>query len=112
MKLLTKKLEERFIELGSQEQSKDPLVVCRFFDPCGAATWLLFEYLPNEGIFFGWCNLFGASCDWELGYVSLKELQSVKGRFDIGIERDLYFVEKPISQMEELPQFCRDIHKG
>lgn len=93
---LTKKLEERFIELGSQEQSKDPLVVCRFFDPCGAATWLLFEYLPNDGIFFGWCNLFGASCDWELGYVTEK----LNGK-----ERLQNWIVVPLWPQKRLPNF-------
>jgi Protein of unknown function (DUF2958) len=38
----------------------------------------------------------------ELGYVSLVELESVKGRLGLGIERDLYFVGRfPLSVYAE-----------
>jgi hypothetical protein len=39
--------------------------------------------------------------DWndEWGYFSLDELESYKGQFGLGIERDLYFGEKRASQV-------------
>jgi hypothetical protein len=39
--------------------------------------------------------------DWndEWGYFSLDELQAYKGKFRLGIERDLHFQEQPASQV-------------
>jgi len=75
----------------------DHVPVVKFFDPSGAATWLVTEMMPEDHDFlFGLCDL-GMGCA-ELGYVSLAELQSVKGRLGLGIERDLSFIARfPLS---------------
>ena len=98
MKLLTKELERRFVKVGSQENVKDPLIIAKFFNPMGVGTWYATEYDPQERIFYGYVSIFG---DWndEWGSFSLDELQSFKGKFGLGIERDLYFEEKPASQV-------------
>lgn len=98
MKLLTKELLARFAKLGRQENSSDPIVVAKFFNPCGAGTWYATEYDPASQEFFGFVSIFG---DWndEWGSFSLADLESYRGQFGIGIERDLYFDEKPISQV-------------
>lgn len=98
MKLMTKELEKQFAKTKSQENVEDPLVICKFFDPCGSATWLATEYDPKEKMFFGYCSLFGlGSPEDEWGYFSLEELESVKNKLGLGIERDLYADIKPIS---------------
>lgn len=96
MRLMTKALEKRFSEVGSQESNKDPVVVAKFFNPAGAGTWYATEYDPRSRIFFGYVSIFG---DWndEWGYFSLDELSSYKGPFGLGIERDLYWKEQQIS---------------
>ena len=33
MRLITKELEKRFAQVGSQENVKDPVIVAKFFDP-------------------------------------------------------------------------------
>ena len=98
MKLMTKKLEKRFAQLGSQEYVKDPVLVAKFFNPCGAGTWYATEYDPREQMFFGYASIFG---DWndEWGYFSLMELQSYKGPFGLGIERDLFWKEQKASSV-------------
>ena len=98
MKLLTKALEKRFAKIGSQEDIKDPIIVAKFFNPTGAGTWFATEYDPNSKIFFGYVSIFG---DWndEWGYFSLDELQSYKGKFGLGIERDLCFPEQRASHI-------------
>ena len=99
MKLLTKELLERFNKVGSQEEIKDPLVIAKFFNPTGAGTWYATEYNPESKIFFGYVSIFR---DWndEWGYFSLTELESLKGPFGLGIERDIYFTSKPFSQIK------------
>ena len=96
MKLMTKTLERRFAKIGSQENKKDPIIVAKFFNPTGAGTWYATEYDSKTRAFFGYVSIFG---DWndEWGYFSLDELQSYKGKFGLGIERDLYFQEQPAS---------------
>jgi len=98
MKLMTKELERRFKEVGRQEYAKDPIVIAKFFDPCGPGTWLATEYDPRTKLFFGYVSIFGDHND-EWGYFSLEELESVKAGFGLGIERDLYFKEQPASKL-------------
>ena len=98
MQLLTQELIKRFAKLGRQENTADPIVVAKFFNPTGAGTWYATEYHPESKEFFGYVSIFG---DWndEWGYFSLEELQSYQGKFGLGIERDLYFGEKRISEV-------------
>ena len=98
MKLLTKELEKRFKQVGSQENEKDALVIAKFFNPTGIGTWYATEYIPEEKVFFGYVSLFGDHND-EWGYFSLEELESVKTSFGLGIERDLYCGEVRISEI-------------
>jgi len=100
MKLITEEFEELFADypLYSQEDEKDPLVVAKLFDPCGSATWFLTEYDPEQKIAFGYVT--GLQVD-ELGYVSLIELEGIERPFGLTIERDLYFVQKRLSELVE-----------
>lgn len=98
MKLLTKELLARFAKLGRQEDSSDPVVVVKFFNPTGAGTWYATEYDPESKEFFGYVSIFGDDCD-EWGSFSLVELENYRGKFGLGIERDLYFDEKRISEV-------------
>lgn len=97
MKLITKELEQRFAQIGSQENETDPIVVAKFFNPTGIGTWFATEYDSKNKIFFGYVSLFGDECD-EWGDFSLKELESFRGRMGLGIERDLYTPEQPLSK--------------
>ncbi|MEZ5196390.1 MAG: DUF2958 domain-containing protein [Bacteroidales bacterium] len=93
MGLLTHELENRFKEVGSQENTPDPLVIAKFFNPSGSGTWYATEY--ENGICFGYVQL----VENEFGYFSMAELESVKcPPFNLPIERDLYFGEKPLSE--------------
>ena len=98
MKLITEEFEKLFEEypLYKQEDEKDPLVVAKLFDPVGAGTWYLTEYDPEQKIAFGYVT--GLQVD-EFGYVSLIELESIQRPFGLTIERDLYFVQKRLSEL-------------
>ncbi len=99
MKLLTQELLRRFAKIGRQEQVKDPLVVAKFFNPTGAGTWYATEYDPESRCFLGYVSLFGDHND-EWGSFSLDELEDFQGRFGLGIERDRFFRERPISEIQ------------
>jgi len=99
MELMPDNIRARLLANGAVPQETDHLPVVKYFDPCGAATWIITELMPPEDrgegegaapdILFGLCDL-GMGCP-ELGYVSLAELRSVRGRLGLGIERDFYF---------------------
>jgi Protein of unknown function (DUF2958) len=93
MKLITPEFEELFKDypLFSQEETEDPMVIAKLFDPCGSASWFLTEYDPVEKIAF--CYVQGLRED-EWGYTSLIELESIERPFGLTIERDLCFVQK------------------
>lgn len=89
MKLITKEIERRLLANG-RAPDDDHRPAVKFFDFCGAATWLITQMDPDEpDILFGLCDL-GLGFP-ELGPVRLSELESVTGRLGLGIERDLYF---------------------
>lgn len=97
MILMTNELEKKFKKIGSQEGVKDPIVVCKFFNPAGAGTWWACEYSPEDRIFYGYVSIFGDECD-EWGSFALSELQEFRGRFGLGIERDKFFDPQPMSK--------------
>lgn len=92
MKLLLKsqiaKLRANFA--AGEQDSTMPVV--KLFNPCGAATWLLSELADDGDSLFGLCDLGMGSP--ELGYVSLAELSAFRGRFGLGIERDMHWKAK------------------
>lgn len=97
MRLLDEALIKRFAEVGRQEESKDPLVIAKFFNPFGVGTWWATEYDPDYAEFFGYVSILGGDCD-EWGYFSLGELISFVGRYGQVIERDLHWKEKPATK--------------
>jgi hypothetical protein len=99
MKLMTKKIEKRFEQVGSQENEIDPLVILKLFDPCGRYTYYATEFNKEDNVLFGFCvSPLGSDCD-EWGSTSLDEIKSVKNRMGLGIERDLYFKEQRIKSV-------------
>ena len=86
MMLLTKELLKMLPPLYSQENIKDPTVWCKFFTPDSSWTWYVLEF-DGTDTFFGLVDGF----DKELGYFSLTELESVRGKLGLPIERDRYF---------------------
>ena len=88
MELLTKEIREAFKKTGSQEKKPlgEQVCIAKFFDPTGSWTWYATEF-DGKDTFFGLVD--GFELEW--GDFSLSELQAVKSRFGLGIERDRYF---------------------
>ncbi|MEP7113887.1 MAG: DUF2958 domain-containing protein [Ilumatobacteraceae bacterium] len=106
MELLTESQRAQLIANGKRlhdAMQTDPEAVIDFrpvvklFTPDAGCTWLLTEIDPDDtDRAFGLCDL-GMGYP-ELGYVSLEELASVRGKLGLPIERDLHFAPaKPIS---------------
>ena len=109
MDLMPDDIRTRLLANGAATVEIDDIPVVKFFNPTGAATWLITEMMPDEpDILFGLCDL-GTGYP-ELGYVSLSELQSVKGRLGLGIERDVYFTARyPLSVYAEAARIAGGI---
>ena len=94
MNLITETQRVQLLANGRQSIENDdfdPPPVVKLFTPDAGATWLLTEIDPHDhNHAFGLCDL-GQGFP-ELGYVSLTELQSVRGRLGLPVERDLHFV--------------------
>ena len=108
MQLITPELREQLIANGKRRDD-DHVPVVKFFNPVGAATWLVTEMDPDENDYlFGLADL-GMGFP-ELGGIGLSELQSYRGPLGLGIERDLYFRPKfPISVYAEAARRARGI---
>ena len=93
MKLMTKEIEQKLLKhsIGSTDgQGLNAKVIVKFFNPCGAGTWLITEgeKQPNgDWYLYGYCKIY----DWEWGPVMFSEIERYRDpRFGIGIERDMY----------------------
>ena len=94
MKLLTQEIKRALPPLGSQDgKGLDAVARVKFFTPDGGWTWYATEF-DGEDTFFGLVVGFEA----ELGYFQLSELEQVRGRLGLPIERDRYF--KPTALRE------------
>ena len=83
-------LWEQLIANGKAPDGTDHIPVVKFFDPAGAATWLITEVMDDQDSLFGLCDLGMGSP--ELGYVSLNELKETRNpRLKLHLERDLFF---------------------
>ena len=96
MKLITKTLEDRFKEIGDQSEISDPIIVAKFFNPCGSQTWYASEYDQQTGVCFGYVT--GMYFD-EWGRFSVHELEALKLPYGLGIERDIFFKETRFKQL-------------
>lgn len=94
MKLLTKAIEKTLPAFYTTQNTENPIVQVKFFTPTSSWTWYGIEYNPEDRLFWG--LVYGH--EREFGYFSLDELENIKGPFGIGVERDISFSPKPISQ--------------
>jgi hypothetical protein len=104
MKLITNEIQQRFTQIGEQSQSANPIIVAKFFNPVGAQTWYASEYDPETKICFGYVT---GMFENEWGYFSIDELESIKLRFGLGIERDVLFKETRFDDL--MKKLCREM---
>jgi len=94
MKLFTKSQLTKLLQNGSPEnRGKNHKPVVKLFTPDAQCTWLISEIEPeNPDIAFGLCDL-GMGYP-ELGCVSIAELEALRGKLGLPLERDLSFEGK------------------
>jgi hypothetical protein len=96
MKLITNAQLAQLRRNGQRSRTEanfDPPPVVKLFTPDAQCTWLLSEVDPDDADrAFGLCDL-GQGAP-ELGYVSLAELATVRGKLGLPVERDRSFLSK------------------
>jgi hypothetical protein len=97
--MLTKELEKKLPPLYSQDgKGYDAVAVVKYFTPWTNWTWYATEGTRQEDgdmLFFGLVD----GHERELGYFSLRELESVTGPFGLRIERDYHFKPTKLSDL-------------
>lgn len=104
MKLLTQEVRQALPPLYSQEENPDPIVPVKFFCPWNQWTWYAYEGAQEDPSDPDSYNCFGYVVgDYkELGYFNVAELQTIRGPAGLGIERDLRWTPKPLSEVKKL----------
>jgi Protein of unknown function (DUF2958) len=115
MKLITKALEKRFLQIGDQSEVENPLIIAKFFSPVGGATWYASEYDPETKIAFGYVKDLvpsenGMFDEW--GSFSIAELESINLPFGLKIERDIHFNEITFNDLMQKNQRMSELHKN
>jgi hypothetical protein len=100
MELLPIEIKKQLPALYSQDTVPDPLCILKYFTPDAGWTWFIVEGSEQEdGDWMFFCKVISPICpEGELGYVMLSELEQIKGALGLGVERDLYWTPKPLSQ--------------
>lgn len=97
MNLLPASIRKQLPKLYATEHipSADKISVLRLFTPDSSWVWHIVEF-DGDDTLFGF--LIGLEAEW--GYISLAELQSVRGPLGLRIERDRYWQPKPMREAE------------
>ena len=101
-KFLTKEVLERMAKypLYSQDgKGADAIVTAKFFYPAGAWTWYVLEY-DGEDTFFG-IVFSDNGLEGEYGYFSRNELESLRGMWGLGVERDKFFNQTELGKSSD-----------
>lgn len=85
-------------EFNRPEDQKTGVALVKYFTPDGSATWYLSEYMPEDDVFYGYCDLGNGFP--ELGYVSRKELRETRGKMGLHIERDYYYKPRTLNEIQ------------
>lgn len=98
MELLTEEIIRKFKAhpICSQEgKGLDAEVLVKYFNPCGAGTWLVTEaeeQPDGDWHLFAYCHLW----EWEWGFLNLSDLQQIILPGGLRIKRDLYTSGKSV----------------
>lgn len=98
MELIPKELQEVIPKLYETEDQEDPIIHVKLFMPDANWTWFITELSMDEDTCFGYVvSPFGS----ELGYISLREIKSVRGALGLSVERDEQFKPCKLSEIKK-----------
>ena len=88
MELIAEELLNKIPDLYETERSLNPTCHIKLFTPDSIFTWYIIEISKeHKHTCYGLVKGFES----ELGYFSLKELESIKGNLGLGVEMDMSF---------------------
>ena len=92
--LINKKMLSEIPDLYTQESSTDPLCHIKLFTPDSNWTWYIIECSHND---HSTCFGYVMSLEDELGYFSLQEIESIRGKLGLAVEIDTSFTPTQLS---------------
>lgn len=99
--LINSDLKKTFAQIGTQAEVADPIIIAKFFNPCGSQTWYAISYDETSNCCFGFVT---GMFEDELGYFSIDELESQHlPPFGMRIERDVFFNPCHLSKIKSEP---------
>ena len=104
MELIPKELVNTIPKLYETENT-DPIIYVKLFTPDSNWSWFISELSIDKEICFG-LIISPFVKDWEMGYFSLNELKSIRGKLGLPIERDLWFKPTKLSDIKRI--YCEN----
>ena len=105
MELMPQKIKDQIPKLYETESQIDPIVYVKLFTPDANWSWFITELSIDKDICFG-LVISPFIKDGEMGYFSLNELKTVRGKFGLPIERDLWFKPTKLSDIKRM--YCKN----
>ena len=96
--LISNEILKSIPNLYETEDQNDPLCHIKLFTPDSDFTWYIIEYSKSDS---NTCYGYIIGLDNELGYFTLKELESVRGSLGLPIEIDSSFTATPLSTIKK-----------
>jgi hypothetical protein len=97
MHLLTKAIRRKLPPLyANEEKGTGALAIVKFFTPDSDWTWYASEF-DGDDLFFG----LAVGFELELGYFQFSELQSIRGKLGLPVERARFYKPTPLRELLE-----------
>ncbi len=95
--LMPEAIAQTIPPLYGTEHGSDPVARVKWFTPDSSWSWFVTEFDHETRVCFGLVD----GHETELGYFSLDEIEEVRGPMGLRVERDLYWVPTPLSQLQQ-----------
>jgi hypothetical protein len=105
MELIPQEIKNKIPKLYETEEQNDPIAYVKLFIPDANWSWFITEISIDKDICFG-LVISPFLTNGEMGYFSLNELKSIRGKLGLPIERDLWFKPTKLSDAKRI--YCEN----
>ena len=99
MELIPEELLNKIPDLYETERSINPICHIKLFTPDSIFTWYIIEISKEDK---HTCYGLVKGFESEIGYFSLKELETIKGNLGLRVERDISFSPTALGIIKKL----------
>ena len=92
--LIPQELLDTLPDLYASTVTDDPLCHIKLFTPDANWTWYIIELSKEDG---STCYGYVQGLESELGYFCLSEIEAIRGKLNLPVERDVCFTPTPLS---------------